>query len=122
MNKAIVTINGGKIQAEVASSIFTRFLGLSYRKLIKGNEGMIFIFPLASRPIYWNFGMFFPIDVLWIRDSRVIGIEENVPAMKNGIRIFCPENKADSALEFVAGSAKRLGVEICDKIDVSFIQ
>lgn len=120
MNKATVRFEGGAIGAEVASSMISRSLGLSFRKIIKGNEGMLFIFSSAHRPTFWNFGMRFPIDVIWIRDSLVVGIEEDIPPMKEGVRIFTPKDNVDSVLEVPAGTARRMGIGLCDKIDIVF--
>jgi len=120
MNKATVRFDGGTIRADVADSIVSRSLGLSFRKLLKGDEGMLFILPSAQRPAFWNFGMHFPIDVVWIRGSHIVGIEENIPSMNKGLRIFAPKDKADSVLEIPAGWVVRARIGVCDKIDIIF--
>jgi|SaaInlStandDraft_6_1057023.scaffolds.fasta_scaffold70764_1 uncharacterized membrane protein (UPF0127 family) len=41
-------------------------------------DGMLFIFSEPSQPIFWMKGMKFPIDLYWIRDMKIIGVDENI--------------------------------------------
>jgi hypothetical protein len=111
-----IRFRNGKVGVEIADNIISRSLGLSFRKEIKGNEGMLFRFSRATRALFWNFGMLFPIDVLWIRDGEIVGIEENIPKMMKGIKVFAPEEPVHMAIELSSGSVKRLGIMIHDRI------
>jgi len=110
--KIAVRFGKGEIKAGVAGSFLKKALGLSFRKSIGGNEGLFFSFSRACRPVFWNLGMRFPIDVIWMSGGRIIGVEENVPPMADGIKIFTSPEKADSALETMAGYARVVGAEI----------
>jgi len=107
----------GEIKAGVAGSFFRRMFGLSFRRRPIGNEGMLFVFPRAGQRVFWNFGMRFPIDIIWMNGGKIIGVQKNIPAMSEGIKLFMPSEKADSALEIPAGSADMIGAGVGDTIN-----
>jgi uncharacterized membrane protein (UPF0127 family) len=73
---------------------------------------MLFVFPRPRRAAFWNLAMRFPVDVIWISDSRVIGIAKNIPAVSAGIKIFSPPAKIDYVLEIPAGLADELCISV----------
>jgi len=112
----MIQFRNGIIIAEIANNFISRAIGLSFRKAIKGNEGLLFRFHGQTRPLFWNFGMMFPIDVIWIKDGEIVGLEENIPEMKKGIKIFASAEPVHMALELSAGSVKRLDIRVRDRI------
>lgn len=53
--------------------------GLSGRKDIPENFGMLFVFPVAETRTFWMKDMLVPIDIIWLDDAgRIIGIEASV--------------------------------------------
>lgn len=109
-DKVIIRFGEKEIRADIAGSYLKRAIGISFRKSLIEDGGMLFVFQRLSRPVFWNFGMRFPIDVVWIRENKVVGIEKSVPAALLRIKIFYPREKIDSALELPAGSIDKLNI------------
>jgi uncharacterized membrane protein (UPF0127 family) len=119
-NKREVKINGQLIIAETASTPLTREKGLSGRKSLGFNEGMLFIFEEPEKYGFWMKGMKFPIDIIWIRQNTIIGIEENLqpPSVDDfsKLEVYYPPLAVDKVLELVAGRAKLMRAKIGDKV------
>lgn len=77
--KASLIINSRTISAYVARSESEKARGLSGRLGLKKNEGMLFIFEAAERYGFWMKDIRFPIDIIWIRDRKIVGLEKNIP-------------------------------------------
>ena len=74
-----VFINGTSIKTFVADDYCKLSLGLSGKKAIKDDEGMLFVFEKPGNYGFWMKDMKFPIDIIWIsKDFSVIGIEKNL--------------------------------------------
>jgi len=68
-------------------------------------------------------GMRFPIDIIWIKNNRVVGIEKNVPAPEKGIpeaalKVYNPPESVDRVLEINAGLSDSLGIKIGDSFAI----
>src|SRR3989344_5634246 len=58
-----VSINGQRVNVEVAQTVAERSRGLSNRPPLGADEGMVFVFPEPSTPSFWMNGMRFPLDL-----------------------------------------------------------
>src|SRR3989304_8626088 len=76
--KKEMKIGGNKLFVEVAQTSVQQTKGLSGRIFLGEDEGMVFVYPFPQQPTFWMYGMRFPIDILWVRDQSIIGIEKNV--------------------------------------------
>jgi uncharacterized membrane protein (UPF0127 family) len=75
----VVRIGDAKMRIEIADSEAERSLGLSGRKELDPNTGLLFVFPEAGFHGMWMKDMNFPIDIIWIDEALyVIGIEKNI--------------------------------------------
>ncbi|MBI1869449.1 DUF192 domain-containing protein [Candidatus Gottesmanbacteria bacterium] len=93
--------------------------GLSDRSSIPSNAGMLFVLPGETRPIFWMKAMHFPLDIIWIRDKRVIDINENLPVPTgNLLPTYSPKDNADMVLEVPAGSVARKRLAVGDVVVV----
>lgn len=112
--KAEVILNGNVITADVADTVAKRMKGLSDRKLISENEGMLFLFPYMDRHTFWMKGMKFPIDFLWIKGDRVVGFTRNADPQAGvsdfGLTAYSPPEPVDTVLELKAGSIERFRI------------
>jgi len=81
-----VLIHRTTISVEVATTSAAIQKGLSGRPSLDPEKGMLFIFTTPGRYNFWMPDMHFPIDILWIQDEVVRGIEAHVS------NIFDPEN------------------------------
>lgn len=71
-NHTTITTPKGVINAEIADTPESRELGLSGRKGMANNKGMLFVFPRESRYGFWMKDMLFPIDMVWINKEGVV--------------------------------------------------
>lgn len=98
------------ITIERAETIEEREVGLSGREIMGDNEGMLFIYDFQTRPSFWMKQMQFPIDIIWIDESKlVVGIESQV-APSTYPHSFMPESPIQYVLEVNSGQAEALGI------------
>lgn len=97
-----VKIGGTTIQAELADTLEKKAQGLSGRKELGENEGMLFVFDSSSttevvldKPGHhgiWMKDMKFPIDILWARPVRSLARDE----VASPVREFEQDSNADT--------------------------
>ena len=116
---ARVTIGDDRIEAEVADTRERQARGLSGRRSLGRDRGMLFPYARAGRYGFWMPDMHFDIDIVWIRGDRIVDISHRVSHIPVGppptIR---PREPADLVLEVEAGSAVRRGWRIGDAVAV----
>jgi len=93
-----------------------RAIGLSFRQSLEQNKGMYFYLFHQFNPVFWNFGMYFPIDVIWIKNNRVVGIEKNIPKMTSKIKILSPGTLVDALIEVPAETIDKIDIAVNDLI------
>jgi len=71
-NESVIKINGKKIKVEVVNTPAERAIGLSYRKNLLENHGVLFAFPDEARREFWMYKCNFDIDLAYIDASGVI--------------------------------------------------
>jgi len=107
--KKIVYIGSLKLNVEVANTDELRNKGLSVRSKMNDDEGMLFIFDKKdTMPTFWMKNMEFPIDILWIKNGKVVQIHKNVPIPAKGtpdskLKIYSPNTPIDYVLEVSGG-------------------
>lgn len=113
-----ITINGTEILVEIADSSQERAKGLSGRESLPQNQGMFFIFETPDRYSFWMKEMLIPLDFVWIKDSAVVQINENIqPQDFQPPRTLTPDEEADKVLELNAGTIQRLNIKIGDELE-----
>lgn len=112
--KRTIRVGGQPIAVDVADTPLTRMVGLSGRDTI-GADGMLFLFASPGSYGFWMKGMRFPIDIAWIQDDRVVGVEERVPASAGWRimpRFYYPPEPVSAVLELSAGDVKKRGITV----------
>jgi len=89
--------------------------GLGERDTIAYNHGMWFVFDPPEQPTFWMKGMRFPIDIIWIADKKVVGLNENIP-VDDGVSLYTPAEPVDAALEIAAGRSKECSIKIGSQV------
>lgn len=107
-----IAIGDYYLDVELADSPAKREIGLAGRDFLADDFGMLFIFPEKTVPFFWMKGMKVSIDIIWIADDRIVGIEEYIspePEISDrNLKIYKPSQNIDKVLEVRAGlSAKR---------------
>ena len=108
-----LTVGQAKVAVEISQTETSRQQGLSGRKSLGENEGMLFVFDQPGIYLFWMKGMKFPLDFIWIKDNAVAEITENVGVERMDIR---PKEAVDKVLEVNSGWVKENNVRVGDKI------
>lgn len=101
--------NLSELSVEVVSAPASIIQGLSGRDEL-GADGMLFIFDQPRIPSFWMKDMKFDLDLVWIRENKVVEVTKNVPAPSFGTQLyelpsFSPSQSVDMVLEVEAGNA-----------------
>lgn len=113
-----IVMPNGTLMAEVVDTDRSRSLGLSGRKLMNSNEGMLFVFGAPGRYGFWMKDMLFPIDVVWInQDGVVVYVEPNLTP-EFYPKTFMNKPEASYVLEMNVGKAEQYGLFLGSKIKI----
>lgn len=116
---AEISVNNHLFLAEVADTLPTRARGLSGRPALPPDRAMLFIFSSAARHGFWMKGMRFPLDIIWIKDDRVLSVSESLPPARDGQwPVYYPPEPVQLVLEVSGGTAARLGIRAGDPVSV----
>ena len=119
LKSATLKIGEEEFQIEVAKDNASRSRGLSGREYLASGQGMLFIFDTAGNHSFWMKGMKFPLDIVWIRDNRVIGFTENIPTSNKLLPpAYYPPEPADRVLELNAGSVQKYNLQVGDLVEL----
>lgn len=89
-------------------------IGLSKYKSLAMDHGMLFIFDKAALYPFWMKNMRFPIDIIFIRDNKIVTIYQNLPI--NNLTIYSPTASSNRVLEINAGLSKKYGFSTGDTV------
>jgi len=118
-------IGSKKYTLEVADTIGKREQGLSNRKNMDKNQGMIFIFEQPDNYKFCMYNMLFPLDFIWIRHDKVVNLTPDVPPPPTpndykDVTAFTVAEKFDKVIELNAGQIKSSKIKIGDAMKFSW--
>ncbi len=112
----VISIGGVIINAVISDTAEERGHGLSGRKTLLPNEGMLFVFEKPDRHGFWMKDMNFGIDIVWIDENKkIIYMEENILPESFPI-IFQPILPALYVLEVPSGFVFTNKIKIGDSV------
>lgn len=119
-----VQIAGHTFTVEEAKTPSAWQQGLSGRKSMPVNQGMLFIFPKATYQQFWMKQMLFPLDMLFMNNNKIVTIYENVPipptnANLSSLPIYSSTAPANYVLELNAGTTKKDNIKVGDTLTYS---
>lgn len=106
------------VTAELARSVSEQTRGLSGRPGLTAGRGMLFVYADARPVGIWMKDMRFPLDILWIRDGRIVRIEANAPPLQAAGPERVYTATAHLVLEVPAGFAAREKIRVGDRVKV----
>jgi hypothetical protein len=102
------------VVAELARQPEEQILGLSNRPALAPGRGMLFLYERPQPVGIWMKDMRFPLDILWIREGRIVKIEKDAPPLVPGMAERVYTATADLVLEVPAGFADREKIRLGD--------
>ncbi|MCG8590021.1 MAG: DUF192 domain-containing protein [Proteobacteria bacterium] len=121
--EAWVSVQAARIAVEIADTREEQSLGLGQRDELAWGRGMLFVYPEPGFPGFWMKDMRFDIDIVWIRDGHVVGIQHQVRHLPTGPGpIYRPPELTDTVLEVPAGTAAAHGWRRGDRVRVERLQ
>jgi len=134
-SKPEAIINSAVFKIEIAKEAAAKEKGLSKRKSLDKDSGLLFIFDQKAKHQFWMKDMLFPIDIIYIAKTStdsittgtIVDIVENakIPAKDtppSSLEIYQPQKDADLVLEINAGLAKEKGIKIGDTVTLKEVK
>ncbi len=123
--KEQVKINETTFEVGLATTPYDQTKGLGGCKAVPEKAGLLFPYSPPQNVAFWMHGMVIPIDIVWISENKVIGVEENIqppsdPASKD-LPNFSPPAPVTNVLEIKAGGVQEYGIETGDTVQIDDI-
>lgn len=113
-----VKIGKEKYRLYVSDTEPKRMRGLSEVASMPNNQGMLFIFEEPDTYGFWMKDMKFPLDMIFLRESKVVDLKENV-LETSFPQIYYPITAVDAVIELRTGQIKKTGIRIGDPLKIS---
>ncbi len=116
-----VYIGGQKVNVTLASNQAELQRGLGGVQHLDWNQGMLFLFPVAGKYQFWMKDMLIPLDIIWLRGTKITQISENIPppvdlTQQDNLPLYSSEQLVDTVLEIPAGFVSRYQVKVGDEV------
>ncbi len=96
----------------VAKTDKEKQIGLSGKKSLPKNQGMLFVFDKPDFYSFWMKNMKFPIDIIYIHGDKVTTVIKNAKPVQDGdLPIYQPREQSDKVLEINAGLSEKYGIK-----------
>lgn len=111
----IHTANGPQsFSIEIAATDEQETAGLMYRKTMGDRHGMLFVLDATGIAAFWMENTPMPLDLVFIGENgRIRAIRKGVPYSTD---IISPQVPVRFVLELKAGTAKRNGIAVGDRV------
>ena len=117
INTHHVKIGDQLIKVDIAEKTIDQERGLSGRKDLCENCGMLFVFTHKRPHTFWMKDMHFDIDVLWISDNIIVGMQENVSHERQSQETFSSQQSVDKVLELPVGFIEKHRIATGQKVE-----
>ncbi len=118
----IATINNHIFKLEIAKTPKEKEMGLSAKKTLEKDFGMLFPFEKPGYYSFWMKDMKFPIDIIYIRNDHIVTIHKNVKPPKNPndrLLLYNSKEPADTVLEINAGLSEKYNFKESNEVKLS---
>jgi uncharacterized membrane protein (UPF0127 family) len=112
-----VVVKGKTYNIDVSDTAYTKTKGLSGRKYLSQNQGMIFLFENEDKHSFWMKDMNFSIDIIWIDKNFVVNHIEKAVSPQTYPKVFAPETPSLYVLELASGQADLIGLKVGDTVE-----
>lgn len=118
-------INGHTYTLLIANDDKSRQVGLSGRKSLDKNTGMLFIFDKKGTYSFWMKNTQIPLDIIFIDKDTIVDIVKNAPpqAGNNGkLPIYTPKKEENYVLEINGGQSDKYKFKVGDKVTLKGVK
>lgn len=119
--KTTVTIDGHSFSVSVANTDAEKQKGLGGKTSLSKDSGMLFPYSAASFQHFWMKDMKIPIDIVFIRNGKIVTIYKNVQPPKNPtdtLPVYSSTETADAVLELPADDTDKFNIKEGDTVTV----
>lgn len=109
-----VIIQDKTFRAEFADTDKAKAIGLSKYNSIDDDFAMVFEFGNTDSPTFWMKGMKFPIDIIFVNNSKIIHIYKNInpPSSEDEeLELYRITEPSDTVVEIKAGLSDKYNFE-----------
>jgi uncharacterized protein len=110
----VISLGKCVIDIESVATDELRRKGLSNRDSLCENCGMLFLFQEKENYSFWMKDMRFPIDMIWLRDNKVVDISQDISHKSKSVHTS--KEKVDKVLELNANAVTRCKIEVGTKL------
>jgi len=114
-----VILGGKEFSVGIAKTPSEREQGLSGRKSLPQDNGLLFIFDKPDKYGFWMKDMNFPIDIIWISNENKIVYLQKSLLPSTYPEVYYPNDRAKYVLEITAGQVEILNLKIGDTVEFS---
>ncbi|MFA6228376.1 MAG: DUF192 domain-containing protein [Patescibacteria group bacterium] len=108
-----------KIKVELVTTEADKIKGLSDRRSLCADCGMLFVYNAPSARSFWMKDMNFPLDIIWLKDNQVVGASENLPpAGERPTELYASPGPVNMVLEANAGFVASHGIRAGDEVRI----
>jgi uncharacterized membrane protein (UPF0127 family) len=123
MNSSDILVKDTIVHAWLAETVPQQIKGLGGTASLDWDQGMLFPFPNKSKRVFWMKDMLIPIDIIWLSDTTIVGIEKKVPqpiAGENNTHLptYSSPDMVNYVLEVKAGFADKFGLKVGDIVRI----
>ncbi len=119
---AILKLPQTAIELEVARTPEQQALGLMYRTELADDRGMLFPFNPPQRVNFWMRNVEIPLDMIFLRDEKIVGIAANVPPCRQATcPTYGPPESVDHVIELRGGRAAELELAVGEPLTIHFL-
>lgn len=124
-NGATATIGTQKFNLEIARDDKSRQIGLSNRKSLDLNKGMLFLFEKKGIYSFWMKRTLIPLDIIYIDNDKIVYIVKNAKPekdVKGTLPIYTPTVQSDKVLEINGGLADKYNFKNGDVVKITGVK
>lgn len=105
----------------VAKTDKQKEIGLSDKKSLAKNSGMLFPYGQKEVPTFWMRGMQFPIDIIFVSDGKIVTLYKNVkpPTPDESLLLYKPNQPIDNVIEINSGLSDKYGFKEGDAVKIT---
>lgn len=112
-----VTVGERVLSIAAAQTHEEKVQGLSDCSALPENSGLLFPYEPAQPVSFWMKNMLMPLDIIWIKDGKVVGLAASVPAPApntpaKDLPQYQSPGPVDSVLEIKSGGAEEYGIKL----------